>query len=78
MKEEIIKFNNPTLYKGRNGYGKCFGIILKDWDTITKKSQFTNNITLNIINSQGNSSVIQINIPKEDIQQLIDKLKMFL
>ena len=78
MKEEIIKFNNLTLYKGRNGYGKCFGITLIDWDTITKKSQFTNNITLNIINSQGSSSAIQINIPKEHLQEFINKLQTFL
>jgi len=78
MKEEIIKFNKHTLYKGRNGYGRCFGITLTDWDTITKKSQFTNNITLNIMNSQGNSSAIQINIPREHIQEFIKKLQTFL
>ena len=72
MKAEQVKFSNQSTYIGRNGYGYCLGINLTDWND--KHSL----IDLTVENTKGNSHSVNIQIPKKDIQQLIDKLKMFL
>ena len=72
MKTEQINFSRNSYYKGRNGYANCLGIELTDWE------KNTTDIELTVINSKSSSSAVKISIPKSDIQQLIDKLKMFL
>jgi len=69
---EEIRFSKEVNFIGRNGYGYCLGINLTDWDD--KHSL----IDLTVENTRGNSYSVKIEIPKSDIQQLIDKLKMFL
>jgi len=72
MKIEQVKFSKQSTYIGRNGYGYCLGINLTDWND--KHSL----IDLTVENTRGNSYSVKIEIPKSDIQQLINKLKMFL
>lgn len=72
MKTEQVKFSITTTYNGRNGYSYCNGINLTHYDSL---EDFIN---LTVENTRGNSYSVNIQIPKKDIQQLIDKLKMFL
>lgn len=72
MKVEQVNFSKQSTYIGRNGYANCLGIELTNWNNSTT------DIELTVINSKSSSSAVKISIPKSDIQQLIDKLKMFL
>lgn len=71
MKEEIIKFNKPTDFFGRNGIWEASGINISTWDNYDQ-------IELIPITSKNKLASCRINIPKEHLQEFINKLQTFL
>lgn len=72
MKSKDIIFKEQSLYNGRNGTATLTGINISDY---SPKDKY---ITIYPINTKGVGYSTKFCIPKENIQELIDKLKEFL
>lgn len=71
MKEEIIKFNKSTTFFGRNGCWGASGVNITTWDDYDQ-------IEIIPITSKNKLGSCRINIPKEHLQEFINKLQTFL
>lgn len=71
-----INFSTLTQFLGRNGTGKCSGVIV---DVNPSLSYDPKNKTIEIIpiTSKGLAGKCSIKIPKANVQELIDTLYLF-
>ena len=72
MTRKNVKYNYNTSYIGVNGYGICLGINISDWDDKDSDLRIT------IQNTRGNSNSCCIELPKSNVEDLINALKTFL
>lgn len=69
MMEEQVKFAKTTGFLGRNGYMKCSGIDL---------SSSTDVVTLSPLTSRGDVGRCNIEIPLDNLPEVIAKLQRLL
>jgi len=72
MKEQDILFNKTSIYNGRNGLCYLIGLHIVDYNTAD------NIINLYPINTKGTGYSTKFCIPKEHLQEFINKLQTFL
>lgn len=64
-----VRFNRNTTYQGRNGLGILKGVEVES-------QQDDANITLYAINSRAGTAACYLDIPKEDVPELIKLLQL--
>ena len=72
MKENDVLFNRTTTYNGRNGMSYLIGLHIIDYHKTYDV------INIYPINTKRTGYSTKFCIPKEDLQQLINKLQEFL
>lgn len=71
MEQKVVKFNKNTTFFGRNGVWDASGIDITTYENYDQ-------IELIPITSKNKLASCRINIPKEHLQEFIDKLQTFL
>jgi predicted Rdx family selenoprotein len=69
--DATIKFCRETNFTGRNGYFKASGLLVTGYDQ-------HGNVMLTPITSKGKEARCDIEVPVQDIPQLIKQLQKFL